>query len=80
MMVTFEVFLNIFSSKMCQCAFSPAKPLEYIRLPIWVREEGVSEPFVCVELLLRLLVNLAAIAHYLYIYVFHLAYYAYSHN
>jgi hypothetical protein len=40
---------------------------------------SVPEPFVCVELLLRLLANLAEIAHYWYIYIFPLAYYAYSH-
>jgi hypothetical protein len=41
---------------------------------------SVLQPFVCVELLLRLPVNLAATAHYWYIHVFLLAYYAYWRN
>lgn len=77
MVVTFEVFLNTFLSKMCQYARETTGIYPSANMGL---RRSVSEPFVCVELLLRLLVSLAANAHYLYIHVFPLVYQAYTYT
>ena len=82
MMVTFEVFLNIFLSKNV-----PVRTLTRETTGIYPSantgsRRSVSEPLVCVELLLRLLVSLTAnaiICIYVYMYMFSLWHITHTH-